>query len=164
MKLPTITIDTREQTPLQFQTFQTESTTLTTGDYSVKGLEDVLTIERKSVPDLIGSLTSGRERFNRELQRMMAMKSRTLLVIGENTNPLQTIVTGDYRSQTKPQSIMASLTSIEAKGISLKFAQSPDVAARWVESVSWYAWRSHQIAAGNPKPKTPTDLLDRLVS
>jgi DNA excision repair protein ERCC-4 len=62
--------DTREQAgwgPL----FQTPHTigTLSCGDYSVLGLEELISVERKSFPDLLGSLTSGRERFESELKK-----------------------------------------------------------------------------------------------
>jgi ERCC4-type nuclease len=87
MNTLTILIDTREQAPLKFATFPTEPATLATGDYSVQGLEDSITIERKSISDLIGSLTSGRERFQREIQRMLAYRSRTLLIVGDGTDP-----------------------------------------------------------------------------
>src|SRR5574340_828265 len=43
--------------------------TLTHGDYSVLGLEELISIERKSLSDLLGSLTNGRDRFESELKR-----------------------------------------------------------------------------------------------
>ena len=45
-------IDTREQAPLDLSPLRTEKGTLTTGDYSIKGLESEIAIERKSLPDL----------------------------------------------------------------------------------------------------------------
>ena len=162
MNSPTLLIDSREQTPLSFTNFTHEVSTLPTGDYSVKGLEDTITVERKSVSDLIGSLTSGRERFQREVQRMLAHRSRTLLIVGNGTDPRTTITDGDYRSQARPQSILASLASIEAKGVAVKYSPSPEDAARWIETLAWYSWRSQQIAAGNGTPKTPPSILSNL--
>ena len=107
MESPILLIDTREQAPLSFTTFPSEVSTLPTGDYSVRGLEDTIAVERKSVSDLIGSLTSGRERFQREVQRMLAHRSRTLLIVGDGTDPKITIKDGHYRSQARPQSILA---------------------------------------------------------
>ncbi len=43
---------------------------LETGDYSIDGFESLITVERKSLSDLYGTLGYGRERFERELQRM----------------------------------------------------------------------------------------------
>ena len=64
-------IDTREQLPLELP-LRSITDTLPTGDYSVSGFEDLICVERKSLPDLIGCMTSGRTRFERELQRMKA--------------------------------------------------------------------------------------------
>lgn len=162
MKLPTIIIDSREQAPLKFPNFPAETATLQTGDYSVKGLEDIFTVERKSVADLISSLTSGRERFQREIQRMLACRSRTLLIVGDNSNPHTDIINGNYRSKAKPQSILASLASIEAKGIAIKYSPDPNDAARWLERIAWYAWRRQQRAAGNGIPQTPDSIITGL--
>jgi len=68
----TIITDTREQTPLDFAQFaaygiETERGKLHAGDYSVKGYEHHVFIERKSLKDLVGTLTNGRKRFLREI-------------------------------------------------------------------------------------------------
>ena len=85
---PTIVVDTREQTPLSFS-FPSIIGTLPTADYSVSGLEEDFAVERKSLPDLFGSLTSGRDRFRRELQRLLAYPFRRLLVIGSEAEIAQ---------------------------------------------------------------------------
>jgi len=53
---------------------------LVIGDYSVRGLEGVVAVERKSHDDLFMCLTTGRTRFIAQLRRMSAIK-RPLLVI-----------------------------------------------------------------------------------
>lgn len=53
-----IIIDNREQTPLTFEHFPSMCGTLQSGDYSLAGHEGRFTVERKSVADLIGSLTA----------------------------------------------------------------------------------------------------------
>ena len=65
---PPIVIDTREQAPWTFNkglvverfgaAFPTEVGTLDTGDYSVRGLEDRVRIERKSLDDFVRSVMS----------------------------------------------------------------------------------------------------------
>jgi len=64
----TIAIDTREQRPYEFDGAQV--VTLPTGDYSIVGLEDRVTIERKTRTDAYGSLGYGRARFRREFERL----------------------------------------------------------------------------------------------
>lgn len=146
--LPTIVIDSREQDPLTFTSMSSEIGTLSTGDYSVVGLENDFTIERKSIPDLIGSLTTGRDRFMRELQRMLAFPFRRLLVIGSEDQ----IVRADWKhSRVNPKSILHSLHAIEARGIPVVYASNPTTAASLIER--WAFWRSREVL------KTSNNLL-----
>lgn len=60
-----ILVDTREQLPY----WDTNRTTLNVGDYTTKKLHGIFHIERKSMGDLYGTLTSGNTRFKHELFR-----------------------------------------------------------------------------------------------
>ena len=53
-RAPVIVVDTREQEPLVFERLTSVRGTLKTGDYSVAGLQDLFSIERKTVADLVG--------------------------------------------------------------------------------------------------------------
>ena len=53
----TVIVDTREQLPLELS-MCTIRGTLPTGDYSILGFEEYVVVERKSLPDLIGCMTS----------------------------------------------------------------------------------------------------------
>nr|WP_294511328.1 ERCC4 domain-containing protein [uncultured Bilophila sp.] len=67
-----ILCDTREQAPYTFDRYQgvaVERASLQTCDYSLAGLHDHIGLERKSLDDLTGTLTKGRERFQRECER-----------------------------------------------------------------------------------------------
>lgn len=59
----TILVDTREQKPY----WDINRTTLIVGDYTTKKLKNIYHIERKSLQDLYGTLTSGNNRFKYEL-------------------------------------------------------------------------------------------------
>jgi DNA excision repair protein ERCC-4 len=136
---PTIVVDTREQTPLRF-TFPTIAGTLPTADYSVAGLEEDFAVERKSLPDLFGSLTSGRDRFRRELQRLLAYPFRRLLVIGSEAE----ITQGMSRARgVNPKAVLHSLYAIEARGVPVVFARDPGTAADLVER--WAFWRAREV-------------------
>lgn len=78
-----IAIDTREQQPYAFADAVVK--TLPTGDYSIVGLENRVTIERKSKVDAFGSLGQGRARFRREFERL-ALYDYAAVVI-EDTLP-----------------------------------------------------------------------------
>ena len=99
-------VDTREQLPLELP-LRTITDTLPTGDYSVRGFEDLICVERKSLPDLIGCMTSGRKRFERELQRMKAYPSRCVVV--EAT--WKQLLEGDYRSRITSEAATHSVVS-----------------------------------------------------
>jgi ERCC4-type nuclease len=62
-----IRIDTREQTPLEFENCATVRGTINTGDYSLEGDQDAFAIERKSLPDLVQSLAI-QKNYIRELK------------------------------------------------------------------------------------------------
>jgi len=66
-----IYIDSREQNPLKIKDFPTEVKGLKFGDYCLNDKEKTgnCYIERKSVPDLIGTLSAGLERFENEIKR-----------------------------------------------------------------------------------------------
>ena len=77
-----VLIDTREQTPYHFLGLECPTTrqplvvrtitdrALETGDYSIVGLSDKITIERKSLSDWHGSIGGDREREERKAARM----------------------------------------------------------------------------------------------
>jgi ERCC4-type nuclease len=78
--LPDIAIDSREQLRYIFDGYTSYRTTLQTGDYSLRGYEDVLAVERKNHADAWSMLTSERKRFERCLERM-AQLDRAAIVI-----------------------------------------------------------------------------------
>ena len=81
----TAIIDTREQRPvtLEFKkclVMKSEPGTLYTGDYSLKGFENLVAIERKSIDDLMGCIGTQRERFEREIIRLKGYEVKALVV------------------------------------------------------------------------------------
>jgi DNA excision repair protein ERCC-4 len=133
---PVIIVDTREQTPLSFARLESVRGTLRTGDYSVKGLEDLFSVERKTVADLVGCcMADNRERFERELHRLRGYRFKRLLVIGAEAD----ILNGQYHSSVNPRSVMATLTAFEVRyDVPLVFAATSVIAARLVERWAFY--------------------------
>jgi len=87
----------------------TREVRLHTGDYSIEGLEDLITIERKTLPDLYGSLGKhGRERFEAEHQRMAAMAYAAVVVEAD----LATILARPpAESKLHPKSVLGTIAS-----------------------------------------------------
>jgi ERCC4-type nuclease len=78
--LPTIIIDTREQTPFTLAGYETKIATLRTGDYSLEGYEDKVAVERKSVSDAYGCVGSNRRRFVECLERLADMHRAAIVI------------------------------------------------------------------------------------
>ena len=79
-----IVIDTREQNAFTFANIKPRPEViykaLSTGDYSLEGFEDRITIERKSLIDLFGSTGQGRKRLQREFERMRSFEYAALVI------------------------------------------------------------------------------------
>ena len=78
-----IITDTRETLPLSFEGFKDVTvirTKLDAGDYSVVGYENLISFERKSVQDLVGTLVGSHQRFLRELERMKNYEEKYILI------------------------------------------------------------------------------------
>ena len=80
-----IYIDSREQKPLKFN-MQSEVKCLKFGDYALsdKDLTGNCYVERKSVNDLIGTLSGGYERFLRELVRAKEANAYLIILVEES--------------------------------------------------------------------------------
>ena len=107
----TLVIDNREQTPLQFRNLCSMRGSLYSGDYSVLGLEHKFAVERKSIADLVGSVTSGRERFERELHRLRGYDFKRLLIVGTEED----VINHNYRSKANPKSVLGSIYAFEVR-------------------------------------------------
>jgi len=126
----TIIVDTREQAPLVFADHVTVVRDgLATGDYTTPELASTHAVERKSLADLVGSLTAGRERFMRVVARLEALERAAIVV--EST--VLDLMAGMYRSRTLPWSVLASTLAIADRGVPVIWAGNREHAARCVE-------------------------------
>lgn len=106
---------------------------LETGDYSLKGFENIVMIERKTITDLWGSLVQQRDRFMREMERAKAYPIRYLIIEGTMSD----IMSGIRYSKVRPTYILNSLISLEVKyGIHVIFTnRRTDVAQQYVRQL-----------------------------
>lgn len=82
---PTLIIDTREKHPWQFEADDAFGEILYQkldgGDYSIKGLENIITIERKaSVDELFVNFTKDKERITAEFERLSNHKFKFMII------------------------------------------------------------------------------------
>lgn len=113
-KLPLrIVVDSREQHPFGFDGYNAVVTvgTLEAGDYSLAGFERRVSIERKSLSDLIGCLSGDRARFEKELARLRGFDACAVVV--ESSQP--TLRLGHYRSAMPAESAWQSVIAFSMR-------------------------------------------------
>lgn len=128
----TLIVDTSEQLPWTFDStlFNVIRKKLVTGDVSVMGLEDVLSIERKSLGDCVNTVIHGWTRFRRELYRLAAMDHPLMIVEGS----VEDILAKKYESDAEPLSVLGRLNSIMIDhGIPVVFAGTRAIAETFAE-------------------------------
>ena len=123
----TAIIDTREQRPLDLSPLPSERGTLTVGDYSLRGLEDVVAVERKSLEDLTSSLGAGRRRFDQQVRNLLSVPHRLLVCEGT----WDELERGAYHGTLSPKSATGSLLGYMAKGLPVVMAGDHERAGRY---------------------------------
>ncbi len=108
-KIPVI-IDNREQRgwELDADEFDTQRGTLTTGDYSVVGLTDVIALERKSLGDFVSTVIHQFRRFRAELERMSGFDHALIVVECD----LADIFDRKYESDAEPAAVLGRMNGI----------------------------------------------------
>jgi ERCC4-type nuclease len=142
---PVILIDSREQTPFTFsENVDTQIVTLDAGDYSVIGLTATVAVERKSLDDLVGSITAGRERFMACCSRLSRLDFACIVVEAD----LSDVIAGRYISKTRPQSVIGSMLAIHVDyGLPTIWAGNRRNAANLTERLLTRLWRKSAEAA-----------------
>ena len=133
-----IAIDTREQTPWHFppEVCKTVLSPLNAGDYAVKG-DSKFSIERKSLDDFVGTVSTGWDRFLRELDRMNGFPARVIIV--ENT--YKTIMEHGYsHPQVRPRFVVKRIAQLTMMNVSVLFADDRTMAAGLCYSILKRRW------------------------
>jgi len=130
-----ILVDTREQldlSPYFSGGVKTEVVTLETGDYSAKGVSEVVRIERKAIGDFISCVTVSRERFIEQMERLAKYPVRSLVIEAS----WQDLSRGLYRSKVSPMSVTGTLLAVMTDyQIPVLLAGSPEAAGQAVERI-----------------------------
>ena len=141
-------IDTREQAPLDLSPLASVTATLATGDYSIRGLEHIVAVERKSLSDLLACVGRERDRFDREVHRLLAYPVRAL-VVEATWNDIEV---GGWRGEVKPAAALGSLLGWVASGLPVLMAGDHERAGQYVARLLVIAarrrWRELRALAG----------------
>ncbi len=117
--------------------------------YTIRGLERVVCLERKSLPDLLQCIGKHRNRFERVVNRMLAYPARVLIV----ESSWRQIESGDYDSMVHPNAVIGSLLGWTAMGLPVVMAGNRRRAARYgsrlLLTVARRRWRELREMAEN---------------
>jgi len=149
---PVVLVDTREQDPLPLYASHRNwiagerRVALKTGDYTVEGMENLLSLERKNLPDLVACTVTYRQRFLVACSRLARLRWKAVLI--EAT--LEDIKSGweafDIPSEVHPNAVCGTLDAIEAKfGIPIIYTSAvrelaTERAASWLSKHFTYWW------------------------
>jgi len=133
----TAVCDSKEQAPLDLAPLQVTVGTLATGDYSVVGLEHVVAVERKGLADLLACIGVERDRFDREITRLLAYPVRALVV--EFT--WADLERGEWRSKVTAAAALGSVLGWIAAGVPVVMAGDHARAGRYVSRLLYIAAR-----------------------
>lgn len=138
----TAIIDTREQRPLTLGTLAVKRGTLYCGDYSVSGLQNFIAIERKSLQDLVMCCGAERERFEKEITRLLAYPVRALVVEASWTQlEIGPGLPGGWRGKMSSNAVQGSVLGWIAQGVPVLMAGNHETAGRLVANLLFIAAR-----------------------
>ena len=149
---PTIIIDTREKEPFSLHANHPNwiagerRATLKTGDYTVEGMENILCLERKSLPDLVASTVTNRQRFIDSCHRLSGFRWKAILIEATLEDIKRGFEQSDILSNVHPNAVCGTLDAIEAKfGIPIIYTSTlrdlaTERAASWLSKYFTYWW------------------------
>ena len=139
--------DSREQLPLFPENaipvgLQIENRCLKDGDYSVVGLESMVTFERKQISDFFGYIGKERDRTTRKMERFREIRNRGGFVglVVEATE--QDLFNGYHMSNVPCEVLRQALVSFEVRyGVHCYLSRSREDIARWLLDRAIKAYR-----------------------
>ena len=133
-----ITIDTREQSPWAFDPSLVHAVrgTVRTGDYCVTG-DKGFAVERKSLNDFLGTISTGWDRFKREINRASVAGFHLPVIVEARFSDILFAVQNDGtitppqhdHPRLAPGFVLKRIGEMEMLGASARFADGPVEAA-----------------------------------
>lgn len=139
----TVICDPREQTPWDLRPLRTVRQTLDTADYAILGAEHLCRLERKTLQDFIACCGLERDRFTRELERLLAFPSRIVIIEAS----LADLSAGQWRSKINAAAVIGSIASWSAMGIAFLFAGDRDAAQKLAAKILYSTAKRQWVSA-----------------
>lgn len=113
---PTVVIDAAEHMGYTFKRFTnwfsgTIRRRLPTGDYTLLGMEDEITVERKTLPDLVNSIIQERGTFISRCERLSSFRKKCFVIEGT----LGSLKTPYTESQAHPNAVLGSIIAAQER-------------------------------------------------
>ena len=149
---PVVLVDSREREPFPLHANHPNwiagerRVALKTGDYTVEGMESLLCLERKSLPDLVACTVTYRRRFLAVCGRLARFQWKAILVEATLEDVKGGFDVFDILSEVHPNAVCGMLDAIEAKfGIPVIYTSSArdlatERAASWLSKHFTYWW------------------------
>ncbi len=157
---PIVVVDTREQEGFAY-TFErfpkwfagVERATLRAGDYSIKGMEERLAIERKSLPDLVNSVIGDRTRFLAKCKSLATRKRKAIIVEAS----LAQVKSSYPESMAHPNAVVGTLTALQERwGIQVVWCDTAALA----EETAAHILSKHYTLQWLEENKCPRHFVD----
>jgi ERCC4-type nuclease len=116
--------------------------TIKAGDYALKGDEASFAIERKSLDDFVSTVSTGWDRFQRELARMEEAFFPTRVIIVEGTHS-DSINHQDASPKIEPGFVMMRVSELTMMNVNVLFCDNPVQAAG--QAISIFKRRNHVL-------------------
>lgn len=163
----TIVIDVNETLPWGFQSItdrdgklikvQTTEKALWTiglGDYTIEGMEEDIQIERKSLEDLVGTLSGRRENFEAEVARLDSLCSFAAIIVeGSWVDILEDSHTHGARAKSVSRTFLSwSIRYPNVRWIMTAGREHAEIVAYWLmHNFWWQSQREDSAAERNQK-------------
>jgi len=153
---PVVLVDTRERKPLPIfanhpNWFAGERRVgLKTGDYTVEGMENLLSLERKSLADVVNCTVASRTRFIAACSRLARFQWKAILIEATFEDIKGGFEKFDIPSGVHPNAVCGTLDAIEAKfGIPIIYTSTiqdlaTERAASWLSKHFTYWWLENE--------------------
>ena len=143
--MPVVVIDSREHMGYKFERFTnwfsgTVRKQLPVGDYTLQEMEEEVSIERKTVPDLVSSIIHSRKDFIEKCEKLSTFRKKCLVIEGS----LSQIKTPYDETQAHPNAVLGSLLAAQERWeIPVYFLDNFILAEEFVASMlsKYYAYR-----------------------
>lgn len=150
-----LVVDTREQDALfkrPVKGLVMVRDTIPVGDYSVRGFETEVVVERKSINDLYGSMFSDWDRESKKLLKIAEYRRKWLLIEGREDE----VLSFQQFSTVHPNSMRGRLVSIQVRlGIPIYYAATRKDGERFVLDIltKYYRVKREGTEVGYNRPE-----------